>query len=98
MSSTSLNYDSLDKYDSYEVLSEPPTWRKQSACRGLDTNMFFVNAGQTVKATNIKKQLCKKCVVRKSCLQYALDNKCKGIWGGTSEHERKKFGKKLLTK
>ena len=98
MSSTSLNYDSLDKYHSYEVLSEPPTWRKQSACRGLDTNMFFVNAGQTVKATKIKKQLCKNCVVRKSCLQYALDNKCKGIWGGTSEHERKKFGKKLLTK
>jgi hypothetical protein len=98
MSSTSLNYDSLDKYDSYEVLSEPPTWRKESACRGLDTNMFFVNAGQTVKATKIKKQLCKNCVVRKSCLQYALDNKCKGIWGGTSEHERKKFGKKLLTK
>lgn len=98
MSNLALNYDTLDKYDSYEVLSEPPTWRKESACRGLDPNVFFVQAGQTRLANKIKKQYCMKCAVRMNCLQYALDNKCKGIWGGTSEHERKKFGKKLLTK
>ncbi len=98
MAEVELNYEPLDKYDSYEVLSEPPTWRNKSACRGLDPNTFFVQAGQTRLANKIKRDYCKKCPVRVSCLRYALDNNCKGIWGGTSEHERKKLGRKLLTK
>lgn len=37
---------------------------------------------------------CRACTVRVECLNYALDNGEKfGVWGGTSERERRKLRK-----
>lgn len=37
------------------------------------------------------KEICDQCFVRDDCLGWALRNKPHGIWGGTTERERKKM-------
>ena len=38
------------------------------------------------------KEVCRGCVVREDCLEYALANGEKfGIWGGMSERERRRI-------
>ena len=37
------------------------------------------------------KVLCKMCPYKEACLEFALANHQRGIWGGTTEHERNKM-------
>jgi WhiB family redox-sensing transcriptional regulator len=65
-----------------------PKWIHKSSCRGEDTNIFYPAPGDVDKL-RLAKQICKECVVRKDCLQHALDNNERfGIWGGKSARER----------
>lgn len=64
-------------------------WRDQANCRGIDTNLFFPEVGEVSADA---KTACRGCVVREQCLDFALVNKERfGIWGGTSERQRKKM-------
>ena len=38
--------------------------------------------------TDVAKQICRKCSVLTSCLNYALHHESYGIWGGLTERER----------
>jgi len=63
-------------------------WRRRASCRGLDTDAFFPGRGESLAAL---KSYCKFCPVVKPCLEYAFRSMEKfGIWGGTSEKERRK--------
>ena len=43
-------------------------------------------------STREAKEVCRGCVVREECLEYALANGEKfGIWGGMSERERRRI-------
>ena len=43
-------------------------------------------------STREAKEVCRGCVVREDCLEFALDNGEKfGIWGGMSERERRRL-------
>ena len=45
------------------------------------------------------KHVCGECPVSTDCLQYALDtNQDSGIWGGTSEEERRIIRRKLAAR
>jgi WhiB family redox-sensing transcriptional regulator len=67
-------------------------WVELANCRGVDTNLFFPERGQNEIEGAGAKQVCSGCVVREECLSYALRNGEKhGIWGGTTERERKKI-------
>lgn len=58
-------------------------------CRGLDPDMFFPERGGPIREA---KAVCQACAVRVECLEYALDRGEKfGIWGGTSERERRQL-------
>ncbi len=64
-------------------------WRSNAACRGEDTDMFFPGRGewQRVQAA---KAICAGCPVRDECLEESLVNGDRhGIFGGTSERERR---------
>ena len=70
-------------------------WRDRAACRGSDPELFFPigNAGPAVLQIGQAKQVCAKCPVRMPCLDWALNSGQEaGVWGGTSEDERRALG------
>ena len=69
--------------------AEIPAWQRSANCLGVDPDLFFPERGGSSYEA---KEVCRSCVVRRDCLQYALDNSEKfGIWGGLSERERRRL-------
>ncbi len=65
------------------------TWQGQANCLGVDPDLFFPERGASTREA---KGVCRGCVVRDDCLEYALINGEKfGIWGGLSERERRRI-------
>lgn len=67
-------------------------WRDAARCEGMDPERFFPRKSDEQKET-IK--FCLGCPVRLDCLKYALDTPVDyGIWGGTTQEERKQLRRK----
>jgi WhiB family redox-sensing transcriptional regulator len=65
------------------------SWQDFANCRGADPDLFFPERGASTREA---KEVCRGCVVRDDCLEYALQNGEKfGIWGGLSERERRRI-------
>ncbi len=63
-------------------------WQMQANCMGVDPELFFPERGSSTREA---KEVCRGCVVRVECLEFAIANGEKfGIWGGMSERERRK--------
>ncbi len=63
------------------------SWQTKANCMGVDPDLFFPERGASTREA---KEVCRGCVVREDCLEYALANGEKfGIWGGLSEREEK---------
>ena len=72
-----------------EQEQEEPSWHDFANCLGVDPDLFFPERGASTKEA---KEVCRGCVVREDCLEYALQNGEKfGIWGGMSERERRRI-------
>jgi WhiB family transcriptional regulator, redox-sensing transcriptional regulator len=66
-------------------------WRLRAACRNIDPDLFFP-PGRTGAALEAAKSVCGRCAVRSECLEFALAaNQQDGVWGGTSEDERRRL-------
>ncbi len=64
-------------------------WQELANCLGVDPDLFFPERGASTREA---KEVCRGCVVREECLEYALANGEKfGIWGGMSERERRRI-------
>ncbi|MEI6855500.1 MAG: WhiB family transcriptional regulator [Acidimicrobiaceae bacterium] len=64
-------------------------WQSRANCMGVDPDLFFPERGASTREA---KEVCRGCVVKDDCLEYALDNGEKfGIWGGMSERERRRL-------
>jgi WhiB family redox-sensing transcriptional regulator len=64
-------------------------WQRQANCMGVDPDLFFPERGASTREA---KEVCRGCVVREDCLEFALNNSEKfGIWGGLSERERRRI-------
>lgn len=64
-------------------------WRDRARCIGMDFDLFFPARGAS---TFEAKAVCEGCAVRAECLEFALETDQKfGIWGGTSERERRRM-------
>lgn len=73
-----------------------PDWQKVALCRrpGIDSRVFFpADEDKGVKQAEARR-ICDMCLAKLQCLDYALDNRSEGIWGGTSTAERNKIRKK----
>jgi WhiB family transcriptional regulator, redox-sensing transcriptional regulator len=72
-----------------EDASNSPDWKARANCMGVDPDLFFPERGMSTREA---KEVCRGCVVREDCLEYALANGEKfGIWGGLSERERRRI-------
>jgi WhiB family transcriptional regulator, redox-sensing transcriptional regulator len=68
------------------------SWRKGAICRDTDPDLFFPvgTTGNALVQIDRAKEVCYQCPVKVDCLDYALEtNQDSGIWGGTSEDERR---------
>ena len=64
------------------------SWQRFANCLGVDPDLFFPERGASTREA---KEVCRGCVVRDDCLDYALAHGEKfGIWGGMSERERRR--------
>lgn len=78
----------------YEVAQREP-WMEDAACRGLDPSLFFPERGQP---TETAKGVCGECPVRDDCLDYSIRTRqVWGVWGGTSERERRGLRREART-
>jgi WhiB family redox-sensing transcriptional regulator len=69
-------------------------WRKEAACRASSPDLFFPvgTVGAALTEIETAKRVCADCVVREECLEYAMHtNQEFGVWGGTSEEERRRL-------
>lgn len=70
------------------------SWQALANCLGADPDLFFPERGAS---TSEAREICRTCMVKEDCLEFAikyrhdlLDTKF-GIWGGTSERERRRI-------
>ena len=69
-------------------------WRANSACRDTDPDLFFPvgTTGPALDQIASAKAVCDTCEAKAPCLEFALTtNQDSGVWGGTSEEERRKL-------
>ena len=67
----------------------PMGWQERALCAQTDPEAFFPEKGFSTREA---KAVCMSCEVRAECLEYALVNdESFGVWGGTSERERRKL-------
>jgi WhiB family redox-sensing transcriptional regulator len=66
------------------------TWRRAAACRSADPELFFPvsSTGRSLEQVERAKAVCRTCIVRRQCLQYAIAANEEGVWGGMTEEER----------
>jgi WhiB family redox-sensing transcriptional regulator len=78
---------------------ESPSWYAEAACHTLPADLFFP-AGRTGSARELAeaaKRVCARCRVSQACLAFALEtNQEYGVWGGTTEDERRALSRARL--
>lgn len=70
-----------------------PTFWADGACADLPADWFHPDRGESTKEA---KAVCSTCEVRVDCLTWALSTFQRfGIWGGTSERERRRIRRRI---
>ncbi len=74
-------------------------WRGDAACRDTEPDLFFPigSTGPALEQIEAAKAVCNACAAQEQCLEFALEtNQESGVWGATSEEERRKLRKDWL--
>jgi WhiB family transcriptional regulator, redox-sensing transcriptional regulator len=73
------------------TMNRDMVWRDRGACRGLEPEIFYPDPEDDTEA-DIAKQVCGRCSVKVTCLEFALQFREKeGVWGGATERERRRI-------
>lgn len=66
-------------------------WMRDGACVGADPEIFFDESSDLRfwYPSDEALALCRPCPVRVTCLDFALRNKLNGVWGATSDYQRR---------
>ena len=76
-------------------------WRDRASCRDTDPDLFFPvgTTGSALDQIAAAKAVCTACAAQDQCLEFALaTNQEAGVWGGTSEEERRTLRKAWLAR
>jgi WhiB family redox-sensing transcriptional regulator len=76
-------------------------WRHRASCRDTDPDLFFPigTTGPALDQIEAAKIVCRLCEAREECLEFALaTNQESGVWGATSEEERRRMRKAWLAR
>jgi WhiB family transcriptional regulator, redox-sensing transcriptional regulator len=79
-------------------LASDLAWQREAACRGLGAGdsqtIFFPSRGDSIEEA---RAICRECPVTAQCLDFALANGCIGVWGGTTERQRRRLRRSQRT-
>jgi len=84
-----------------ELTIERDDWRDVALCRDTDPDLFFPvgTTGPAIEQIESAKAVCQQCEAQTPCLEYALaTNQDSGVWGGTSEEERRQLRKRYAAR
>ena len=76
-------------------------WRREAECRDTDPDLFFPvgTTGPAIEQIAAAKAVCDQCEAKAPCLEFALTtNQDSGVWGGTSEEERRKLRRQYVAR
>ena len=76
-------------------------WRQKASCRDTDPDLFFPvgTTGLALDQIEAAQVVLPGCKARGECLEFALaTDQEAGVWGATSEEERRKLRKAWLAK
>lgn len=74
-----------------EVLGDDLGWvTDEAVCAQVDASPFFPDKGQSDYVRDAKR-LCRDCPLIQPCLEYALRSHSFGVWGGTSDFDRRRM-------
>ena len=91
----------LTSLDALTISIDPDQWRDVASCRDTDPDLFFPvgTTGPAIEQIEQAKTVCFECPSQAPCLEFALmTNQDSGVWGGTSEEERRKLRKAWLAR
>lgn len=90
-----------DDRASRTVTDNRAEWWSLGACLSADPDLFFPlseTGPLAQRQISAAKAVCAGCEVRRQCLSYALAaNPIHGVWGGTSEEERRALERRHRT-
>ena len=72
-------------------------WRHHAICREADPELFFPigSSGPGLTQVEAAKVVCRRCPVVQDCLSWAIETgQDSGVWGGTSEDERRALARR----
>jgi WhiB family redox-sensing transcriptional regulator len=78
-------------------------WQRHAACKGPKAELFFPptvpeRKEERAAREHDAKEICASCAVAPECLQYALKiREAHGIWGGTTELERRAISERAAS-
>nr|WP_280783493.1 WhiB family transcriptional regulator [Rhodococcus opacus] len=75
-------------------------WRLAARCRGMDTDLFYrrdeEGHGARIRRERRATRICHTCMVRSQCRDHAVaTGEDHGVWGATSETERRQMLKAM---
>ena len=72
-----------------KALAVDTQWMALGECADKPPSLFFPSDGVGV---DVARRVCAECPVRQECLEYTIANRIDhGVWGGTSERERRRI-------
>lgn len=79
----------LKNYLATALKSWREPWMDGASCASVDPELWFPENGRNPKDA---RKICARCPVAAQCREYALTNNERfGIWGNTSERDRRKI-------
>ena len=63
-----------------------PAWMNDALCQRHPEVSWFPELCHSAAQA---KAVCARCACRVNCLQYAIDHHESGVWGGTTERQRR---------
>jgi WhiB family redox-sensing transcriptional regulator len=82
-----LGLELLEDFPELAMALNRPEWHARAACRGMDTELFFLERGQPAAPA---RAICSTCPVAAQCHAAAIEMDDVGIWAGTSPAERRR--------
>ena len=71
------------------------TWQSHGACKGSDPDQYFPHPYVSHAQIASIRAMCEACPVRRECADWGIHHEQLGIWGGTTDRQRREIRRKL---